>query len=97
MGKKEVKGGKVKSKRWLGGLEFFSNRQAAKDFSPFTFPPFTRIDLIRPSDQVDPTGFSILYLGGSMSMSSRAAPAGIIGKTLSVLMHSALMRTGPSL
>jgi hypothetical protein len=47
MGKKEVKGGKVKSKRWLGGLEPFSNRQAAKDFSPLTFPPFTRIDLIR--------------------------------------------------
>ena len=32
-----------------------------------------------------------------MSMSSRAAPAGIIGNTLSNLVHSAWTRTGPSL
>lgn len=40
-------------------------------------------------DHVEPVGFAILYFGGSTSMSSNAAPAGIIGKTLSVLMHSA--------
>jgi hypothetical protein len=46
---------------------------------------------------VDPAGFSSLCFGGSIIMSSRAAPAGIMGKTFSVLMHSASMRQGPSL
>ncbi len=46
---------------------------------------------------VEPMGLSILYFGGSVSMSSSAAPAGIMGKTLSDLIHSAWMRTGPSL
>ena len=44
---------------------------------------------VEAADHVEPVGLAILYFGGSMSMSSSAAPAGIIGKTLSVLMHSA--------
>ena len=43
----------------------------------------------RWGDHVDPVGLAILYFGGSVSMSSRAAPAGIMGNTLSVLTHSA--------
>ena len=42
------------------------------------------------------TGNSLLRQAG-YCMSSRAAPAGIIGNTLSVFTHSAWMRIGPSL
>ena len=45
-------------------------------------------------NHVDPTGLAIFCFGASVIMSSRAAPAGIIGKTLSVFTHSAWMRHG---
>src|SRR5262249_44633955 len=46
--------------------------------------------------QVLPVGLASLCLGGSMIMSRTAAPAGIIGNTLSSLTTSATTTHGPS-
>ena len=50
-------------------------------------------------DQVLPTGFFSFIVGGgsSINISLTAAPAGIIGKTLSALATSASIMQGPSL
>lgn len=44
---------------------------------------------VLPNYYVEPTGLASFVVGGSTSMSSKAAPAGIIGNTFSCLTHSA--------